>query len=137
MTVFSVLHSTTYRYKKLVKPGRRPVLFRPRDSFDQRLLDSRLTVTPDPAEVRWIHDVFGNCMTLVDFTERTSVLKFESVIRLEHTSKTASGIGLRPHVDTCRRRAVTVAVFPTGGRRLTKGPTEFREDRVDLPKAKK
>ena len=60
------------------------VLFRPRDSFDQRLLDSCLTVTPDPAEVRWIHDVFGNCVTLVDFAERTRVLKFESVIRLEH-----------------------------------------------------
>jgi hypothetical protein len=59
------------------------MLFRPRDSFDQRLLDSRLTVTPDPAEVRWIHDVFGNCVTLVDFEMLTRVLKFESIIRLE------------------------------------------------------
>ncbi len=85
MTVFSVHHTTTYRYKKPVMPGRHQMLFRPRDSFDQRLLDSCLTVTPDPAEVRWIHDVFGNCVTLVDFAERTRVLKFESVIRLEHT----------------------------------------------------
>ena len=85
MTVFSVHHTTTYRYKKPVRPGRHQMLFRPRDSFDQRLLDSRLTVTPGPAEVRWIHDVFGNCVTLVDFAERTRVLKFESVIRLEHT----------------------------------------------------
>ena len=38
----------------------------PRDSFDQRLLDLVLQ-TPDPAEVRWIHDVFGNCVTLVAF----------------------------------------------------------------------
>ncbi|WP_334407284.1 transglutaminase family protein [Bradyrhizobium sp. AZCC 2289] len=85
MTVFSVHHTTTYRYKKPVMPRRHQMLFRPRDSFDQRLLDSCLTVTPDPAEVRWIHDVFGNCVTLVDFAERTRVLKFESVIRLEHT----------------------------------------------------
>jgi transglutaminase-like putative cysteine protease len=85
MTVFSVHHTTTYRYKKPVRPGRHQMLFRPRDSFDQRLLDSCLTVTPDPAELRWIHDVFGNCVTLVDFAERTRVLKFESVIRLEHT----------------------------------------------------
>lgn len=89
MTVFSVHHTTTYRYKKPVMPGRHQMLFRPRDSFDQRLLDSFLKVTPDPAEVRWIHDVFGNCVTLVDFTERTSVLKFESVIRLEHTPENA------------------------------------------------
>ena len=70
MTVFSVHHTTTYRYKKPVRPGRHQMLFRPRDSFDQRLLDSCLKVTPDPAEVRWIHDVFGNCVTLVDFAER-------------------------------------------------------------------
>jgi len=89
MTVFSVHHTTTYRYKKPVRPGRHQMLFRPRDSFDQRLLDSCLKVTPDPAEVRWIHDVFGNCVTLVDFVECTRLLKFESVIRLEHTPENA------------------------------------------------
>jgi len=89
MTVFSVHHTTTYRYKKPVRPGRHQMLFRPRDSFDQRLLDSCLKVTPDPAEVRWIHDVFGNCVTLVDFEKPTRVLKFESVIRLEHTPENA------------------------------------------------
>ena len=65
------------------------MLFRPRDSFDQRLLDSRLAVTPDPVEIRWIHDVFGNCVTLIDFAKRTRFLKFESVIRLEHTPENA------------------------------------------------
>ena len=89
MTVFSVHHTTTYRYKKPVRPGRHQMLFRPRDSFDQRLLDSSLTVTPEPAEVRWIHDVFGNCVTLVDFADRTGTLKFESVIRLEHRPENA------------------------------------------------
>src|SRR4029077_20513335 len=83
MTVFSVHHTTTYRYKNPVRPGRHQMLFRPRDSFDQRLLESRLTVTPDPPEIRWIHDVFGNCVTLVDFAEHTRLLKFESIIRLE------------------------------------------------------
>ena len=89
MTFFRVYHTTTYRYKKLVRPGRHQILFRPRDSFDQRLLDSSLTVTPDPAEVRWIHDVFGNCVALVEFAARTEILKFESVIRLEHTPENA------------------------------------------------
>ena len=89
MTVFSVHHTTTYRYRNPVRPGRHQMLFRPRDSFDQRLLDSRLAVTPDPVEVRWIHDVFGNCVTLIDFVERTRFLKFESVIRLEHTPENA------------------------------------------------
>jgi hypothetical protein len=35
------VHSlTTHRYKKPVRPGLHQMLFRPRDSFDQRLLDS-------------------------------------------------------------------------------------------------
>lgn len=85
MTIFSVHHTTTYRYRKPVKPGQHQLLFRPRDSFDQRLLDCQLTVEPEPADVRWIHDVFGNCVTLVDFATLTSVLTFDTSIRLEHT----------------------------------------------------
>jgi hypothetical protein len=55
MTIFSVLHKTIYRYKTPVRLGLHELLIRPRDSFDQRLLDCRLNVTPAPAEVRWIH----------------------------------------------------------------------------------
>src|ERR1035437_5788418 len=68
MTIFSVLHKTVYRYKNPVRLGLHELLVRPRDSFDQRLLDCRLKVTPAPSEVRWIHDVFGNCVTLVTQT---------------------------------------------------------------------
>ena len=64
-------------HRSPVTPGRHQMLFRPRDSFDQRLLDSRLAVTPDPVEICWIHDVFGNCVTLIDFAEPTRLLKFE------------------------------------------------------------
>lgn len=89
MTIFSVHHVTTYRYKRLVKPGLHQLMFRPRDSFDQRLLDSRLDVTPQPAEVRWLHDAFGNCVTLIDFASRTTMLRFETAIRLDHTPENA------------------------------------------------
>src|SRR6201996_1931071 len=37
MTIFSVHHTTTYRYKTAVRPGLHHMMFRPRDSFDQRL----------------------------------------------------------------------------------------------------
>ena len=89
MTVFSVNHKTTYRYKRPIRPGLHQLLFRPRDSFDQRLLDCRLKVVPEPAEVRWIHDVFGNCLTLVDFDLKCELLEFETFIRLEHTPENA------------------------------------------------
>jgi transglutaminase-like putative cysteine protease len=85
MTIFSVHHTTTYRYKQPVRPGQHQLLFRPRDSFDQRLLDCHLTIEPEPVDIRWIHDVFGNCVTLVDFATSTAHLTFETSIRLEHT----------------------------------------------------
>jgi transglutaminase-like putative cysteine protease len=53
------------------------------------LLDCRLDVIPEPAEVRWIHDVFGNCLTLVDFSTKCESLEFESFIRLDHTPENA------------------------------------------------
>ncbi len=82
MPIFSVHHTTTYQYKKAVRPGAHQLMFRPRDSFDQRLLDCQLEITPRPSEIRWIHDVFGNCLTLVEFAAhtRTRTLTFESVI---------------------------------------------------------
>ncbi len=39
--------------------------------------------------VRWIHDVFGNCVTLVEFETATDNLLFSSHIRLEHTPENA------------------------------------------------
>jgi Bacterial transglutaminase-like N-terminal region len=38
------------------------MMFRPRDSFDQRLLHSHLAILPEPYRLRWMHDVFGNCV---------------------------------------------------------------------------
>ncbi|WP_271578637.1 transglutaminase family protein [Bradyrhizobium sp. CCBAU 11361] len=89
MTIYTVHHSTVYRYPTPVKLGQHQMLFRPRDSFDQRLLDCQLVVKPDPVEIRWIHDVFGNCLTLVDFNTLAEVLEFETTIRLEHTPENA------------------------------------------------
>src|SRR6187402_3327402 len=89
MTVFSVRHITVYRYKKPVAFGEHRLMFRPRDSFDQRLLDATLIVDPKPSSVRWIHDVFGNCVALVNISKPAKELRFETHIRLDHTPQVA------------------------------------------------
>ena len=89
MTIFSVRHLTSYQYHKPVEFGEHRLLFRPRDSFDQTLLVSRLEVFPKPAYVRWIHDVFGNCVALVGFEGASQKLQFETTIRLDHTPQLA------------------------------------------------
>lgn len=85
MTIFSVRHTTVYRYKKPVAFGPHRLMFRPRDSFDQTLLSCSLDIFPQPASVRWIHDVFGNCIALIDISAQSSELRFETAIRLNHT----------------------------------------------------
>jgi transglutaminase-like putative cysteine protease len=85
MALLIVRHLTRYRYKRPVQLGQHRLIFRPRDSFDQRLLDSRLAVSPQPNRLRWVHDAFGNCVTLFDFDSCSTALEIESTIRLDHT----------------------------------------------------
>jgi transglutaminase-like putative cysteine protease len=89
MPVLTVQHVTTYRYKQLVAFGEHRMMLRPRDSYDQKLLDTRLVITPEPLDVRWVHDVFGNCVAIARFAGRGSELRFESVIRLDHSPTNA------------------------------------------------
>lgn len=78
-----------YRDKREVRLGRHQLMARPRVSFDQRLINLSLDVTPKPSEVRWLHDVFGNCVVHVDFDCVSDHLRFECVIRVDHTPENA------------------------------------------------
>ncbi len=60
MAILTVQHLTHYRYRRPVALGEHHMMFRPRESYDQRLLETRLKITPEPAEIRYYHDVFGN-----------------------------------------------------------------------------
>jgi hypothetical protein len=69
MTIFCVRHCTSYRYRQAVGFGEHRLMFRPRDSYDQRLLSASLVSTPEAENVRWTHDVFGNCVAHLTFTK--------------------------------------------------------------------
>lgn len=84
MTIFAVRHITTYYYRRDVHFGEHRLMFRPRDSYDQRLLTESLVTSPEPANVRWVHDVFGNCVALVRFDKPARELRLETNITLEH-----------------------------------------------------
>lgn len=85
MPILSIRHITRYRYLNPVALGEHRMMFRPRESYDQRLLSCDLTITPTPTRLRSMHDVFGNCVGVAGFGGSTSELVFESVARLEHT----------------------------------------------------
>lgn len=85
MQLLTVRHLTTYRYKRPVSFGEHRMMLRPRDSYDQRLLEATLLITPEPVALRWVHDVFGNCVALARFDVPGDELRFESTISLDHT----------------------------------------------------
>jgi len=84
MPLFTIEHSTVHRYARPVALGTHRLMFRPRDSHDLRLIDARLSVTPAPSETRWVHDVFGNSITIMTFQGETELLEIVSTIELEH-----------------------------------------------------
>jgi transglutaminase-like putative cysteine protease len=84
MTLLSVRHITHYTYKTPVHFGDHRLMFRPRDSFDQRLMEFRLDISPKPKNLRWLHDVFGNCIAVASFSKEASELVFDTRIVLDH-----------------------------------------------------
>ncbi|CAN5121737.1 transglutaminase family protein [soil metagenome] len=85
MPILTISHVTTYRYRQLVAFGEHRVMVRPRESYDQWVIDATLEITPRPADVRWVQDVFGNSVALARFDRRATELTFDSRIRMEHT----------------------------------------------------
>lgn len=83
MPILEVKHTTIYRYSQPVRFGDHRLMFRPRDSHDMRLREALLTISPAPASIRWLHDVFGNSIAIASFDAMADELRFESVIRLE------------------------------------------------------
>ncbi|HET6143291.1 MAG TPA: transglutaminase family protein [Candidatus Acidoferrales bacterium] len=88
MSVLTVRHVTTYRYRAPVQLGEHRMMFRPRESHDLKLLKTSLSISPYPSRLRWQHDVFDNSIAIADFEGWTTELRFESVVTLEHFETT-------------------------------------------------
>jgi transglutaminase-like putative cysteine protease len=84
MPILTVRHVTTYYYRQPVAFGEHRMLLRPRDDDHQRVLESELAITPEPSQLSWTQDVFGNHVAIARFADRASQLRFESIIRVDH-----------------------------------------------------
>jgi transglutaminase-like putative cysteine protease len=82
--LLNVRHITRYHYSEPVRLGEHRMMFRPRESHDLRLVDTRLAILPRPVELRWLHDVFDNSLAVAVFGDLTSELCFDSSVTLEH-----------------------------------------------------
>ena len=81
----TIRHTTEYSYREPVGFGVHRMMFRPRDSHTLRLLNTNLTIYPQPERIRWTYDVFGNSVAHAEFGKRTSnKLIFQSEIDILH-----------------------------------------------------
>ena len=79
---FEIQHTTTYRYSILVHLGSHTLRLTPRTDSNQRLLDYRCSVYPEPALQSSVLDAEGNVVTRLWFTGTTTELRIASEIRM-------------------------------------------------------
>ena len=96
MTILTVRHVTVYRYRVPVVFGDHRMMLRPRDDYDQKVLEEKLTIAPEPRQIRGLHDVFGNFVAVASFDVRADELTFTSDIRLEHTPSNLAYLQIEP-----------------------------------------
>jgi transglutaminase-like putative cysteine protease len=85
MPFVAIRHVTTYRYRRPVAFGEHRMMFRPRDSHDQRVIQADLRISPEPTNLRFVQDAFGNNVGIAQFSRRSMELSFESVVCVEHS----------------------------------------------------
>lgn len=119
MPILQIRHLTRYRYSRPVGFGEHRMMFRPRESYDQRVLESRLTIGPAPTHLRYVQDVFGNCVGVARFDGLAPDLTFESLVRLEHTPAPLAldvedeiAAGLPFHYDTHDLADLALSIEP-------------------------
>ena len=84
MRLLTVRHVTVYRYAEPVRLGEHRMMFRPRESHDLRLVRTQLIILPQPARLRWLHDVFDNSVAVATFAGEAAKLSFDSTVTLVH-----------------------------------------------------
>jgi transglutaminase-like putative cysteine protease len=98
MKYLTVRHATRYRYAQPAAFGPHRLMVRPRDSHDLRLVDAELTLSP-PGAVRWMHDVFGNSVALVEFSQSATELFIESILHLESYGLPRPAVSIAPEAQ--------------------------------------
>ena len=78
-----IVHTTIYRYREPVSFGEHRVMFRPRDSHDQRVVATDLVVSPQSI-IRMIQDPHSNSIALVQPLTSATELKIVCSFTIEH-----------------------------------------------------
>src|SRR6218665_1160856 len=84
-------------------------MLRPRDSFDLRVVDTALSISPQ-ARLRWMHDAYGNSVAIANFDMQADTLDIVSELVVQRFGSALP----RTEIETAA--AVTVVVYSEGER---------------------
>lgn len=101
MPILAIRHVTTYHYRQPVAFGEHRMMLRPRDDGDQTVLKLALDITPEPSELAWTQDAFGNHVATARFTGRARELRFESTTFVDHAPIVFRAADIADHARTC------------------------------------
>lgn len=97
--LLQVRHRTSYRYAKPVRFGPHRGMLRPHESNDLRLLSLEISVSPDSV-IHWVHDVFSNSITVMEFTEPADHLEVTAVFSVVRSTIHEPAFPIEPFAQT-------------------------------------
>src|SRR3954452_11423379 len=77
-----IIHNTQYHYRQPVTFGTHRAMLRPREGHDVHIVISRLDIGP-PATLRWLRDIYGNSIAVIDFQEAAKTLSILSEVEVD------------------------------------------------------
>ena len=72
-------------------------MLRPREGHDQRVVEAAIDIDPAPAELRWLHDVFGNSVAIARFNARADTMRVASRVRMEHLPQEGEAVAVEDY----------------------------------------
>jgi len=94
-----IRHATTYRYAEPVQLGPHRLMLRPRDSFDLRVIDTAITLSP-AARLRWMHDAYGNPVAMATFATSADTLDIVSELLVQRFGSALPRTELEPDLES-------------------------------------
>jgi len=93
--LLSIEHTTTYRYAHPVKFGPHKLMVRAIEAHDVQIRKSGLTISV-PHRIRWLCDIFGNSVAVVELLEKASALTINSTLQVEQYNTNPFDFVLEP-----------------------------------------
>jgi len=103
---FSIVHNTAYRYSEPASLSQNELLLHPRETAAQRVLQSRLTIAPEPQYLHRRTDYFGNIAQVFMVQQPHNELTLTAASTVETTPPAAPAPeGTAPWETAARRLA--------------------------------